>query len=306
MKAEPWRQRFTDFLRTRGFAERSIESYGRSTQAFLQFLEQRGLGQMANLTRTLIEEYRLSLFSQKTRQGKPLSLKSQALHLTAVRRFVRFLFRHDYLLVDVAQDLEMPRVPRTLPRNLLSERQTIGLLEAPDVSTVLGLRDRAILELLYATGLRNQECAALLLEHLEEPNQCLRVVKGKGGKTRVVPLGDEAELWVQEYLQKARPKLLRRPGEQHVFLSSRGKPIGRGTMAALVSRWAKKAGLPHATPHVIRHCVATHMLKRGANLRHLQAFLGHSCVSTTERYTQVEVSDLSKVVRRCHPRERFS
>ncbi len=306
MICEPWRQRFADFLITRGFATRSIEAYGRSVQGFLDFLNQRGLTQMANLTRTLLEEYRLQLFSQKTRQGAPLSLKTQALHLTAVRRFVKYLYRHDYLLVDVGQDLEMPRVPRTLPRNLLSERQTIGLLESPDVSTVLGLRDRAILELLYATGLRNQECAALLLEHLEEPNQCLRVVKGKGGKDRVVPLGDEAEIWVQEYLQKARPKLLRRAGERHVFLSSRGKPIGRGAMTALVSRWAQKAGLPHATPHLLRHCVATHMLKRGANLRHLQAFLGHTCISTTERYTQVEVSDLSKVVRRCHPRERFS
>lgn len=304
MNPELWRQRFADYLTTRGFAARSIESYGRSVLAFMLFLEHRGLSQIASLTRTLIEEYRLHLFSQKTPSGKPISLKTQSLHLTAVRRFVRFLYRQDYLLVDVAQGLEMPRLPRALPRNLLNERQTIELLESPDVSSALGLRDRAILEVLYATGLRNQECARLKLDHLEEPNQCLRVVNGKGGKDRVVPLGDEAEIWVQEYLQKGRPKLLRQPGEQHVFLSSRGKPLDRGALTAVVGRWAKKAGLPHATPHLLRHCVATHMLKRGANLRHLQALLGHACVGTTERYTQVEISDLCKVVRRCHPRER--
>jgi len=304
MKAELWRQRFIEYLITRGFAARSLESYGRSALVFVQFLEQRGLAQIANLTRTLLEEYRLHLFSQKTRQGKPLALKTQAMHLTVVRRFVRFLYRQDYLLVDVSEGLELPRQPRALPRNLLTERQTIELLESPDVTTALGLRDRAILELLYSTGLRNQECAHLLLDHLEEPNQCLRVVNGKGGKDRVVPLGDEAEIWVQEYLQKARPKLLRRPGESHVFLSSRGKPLNRGALTALVGRWAKKAGLPHSTPHLLRHCVATHMLKRGANLRHLQALLGHACIGTTERYTQVEISDLCKVVRRCHPRER--
>lgn len=304
MNAELWRQRFVDYLTTRGFAARSLESYGRSAVLFVRFLEQRGLAQMANLTRTLIEEFRLQLFSQKTRQGKPLSLKTQAMHLTVVRRFVRFLYRQDYLLVDVSQGLELPRQPRALPRNLLTERQTIELLEAPDVSKALGLRDRAILELLYSTGLRNQECAHLLLEHLEEPNQCVRVVNGKGGKDRIVPLGDEAEVWVQEYLQKARPQLLRRAGEQHVFLTWRGNPLNRGALTRVVSKWAQSSGLPHATPHVLRHCVATHMLKRGANLRHLQAFLGHACVSTTERYTQVEISDLCKVVRRCHPRER--
>lgn len=304
MNAKLWCQRFAEALTARGFAERSIDSYCRYARFFIEFLEQRGLKQMANLTRTLLEEYRLHLFSQSSRRGGLISLKTQALHLTAVRRFVRFLYRQDYLLVDVSQGLEMPRVPRSLPRNLLNERQMISLLEAPDVATVLGLRDRAILEILYATGLRNQECAHLLMEHLEEPNQCLRVVRGKGGKDRVVPLGDEADIWVQEYLQTGRPKLLRQPGEQHVFLSSRGRPIARGDLTKVVSRWARKAGLPHATPHMVRHCVATHMLKRGANLRHLQALLGHACISTTERYTQVEISDLCKVVHRFHPRER--
>jgi integrase/recombinase XerD len=304
MNPELWKQRFGDYLASRGFAVRSVESYTRSLVKFLAFAEQRGLTNLASLTRTLLEEYRLHLFYRKTPAGKGITLKTQSMELTAVRRFVRYLFSQDYLLVDVARDLEMPRQPRSLPRNLLSERQTIELLEAPDVSQVLGLRDRAILEVLYSTGVRNQECARLLLEHLAEPNQCLRVVKGKGGKDRVIPLGDEAELWLQEYLLNARPQLLRQAQNQHVFLSSKGRPLDRGAMTAVVSRWARKVGLPHSTPHLLRHCVATHMLKRGANLRYLQALLGHECVTSTERYTQVEISDLRKVVKRCHPRER--
>ena len=161
------------------------------------------------------------------------------------------------------------------------------------------------MEALYATGVRNSELGSLKLDDLDWANHCLRVENGKGGKWRVVPLGEEAEIWITEYLQKVRPQQLQDPEEKAVFLTNRGRPFKRESLTDVVHRWSKTVGLEkRVTPHVLRHCCATHMLKRGAGLRYLQAMLGHSSSDTTERYTRVEVSDLRRVVMRCHPRER--
>jgi integrase/recombinase XerD len=196
-------------------------------------------------------------------------------------------------------------VPDQIPRTILSERETLRLLEAPPVDSELGVRDRAILEVLYGTGLRNTELCQLNLDELDFARHLLRVSHGKGDKPRLVPLGEEAEIWLQEYLLKVRPRLLRNANDHQVFLGSRGCPLTRARLATLVSRWARRAGLQkHTTPHTLRHSCATHMLAHGADLRYIQAMLGHSSPETTQRYTRVEISDLRKVILRCHPRER--
>jgi integrase/recombinase XerD len=301
-----WQSRFDEYLRARNFSVRSVEGYLGELKPFLAFLDELGLQSLAGLTRSHLEEYRLKLFYRKAR-GKSLSARTQSQKLSCIRQFVRFLAAYDYLLIDVSAGLEMPRVPNSLPRVILSEPETVRLMEAPDVTTALGIRDRAILEVLYATGLRNSEMGQMVLDQIDWENHCIRVWAGKGAKDRVIPLGEEAEIWLSEYLQRSRPVYLRNPEQKVCFLNTLGKPFTRESLAQVVSRWAKKIGLEKpVTPHTLRHCCASHMLKRGAGLRHIQTMLGHSSPDSTQIYTRVEVSDLRKVILRCHPRERPS
>lgn len=303
MDARLWCDRFEQYLRLRNYSQRTVQAYCGEVRALLPFLQERGVRSLADLSASHLEEYRLHLYYLR-RKGKPLTLTTQCCRLGAVRHFVRFLVRQDYLLSDVAAHLDLPRRARTLPRDLLSERETLQLLETPACDTPLAIRDRAMLEALYATGLRNSELIGLQLEEWDAEHHCFRLRHGKGGKPRVVPLGEEAEHWLKDYLQEVRPALLRDPAQRTLFLNRVGNALTREILAKIVARWGRQAGLSKGvTPHLLRHCCATHMLKRGADLRHLQVLLGHASVNTTERYTQLEVSDLRKVVQRCHPRE---
>ena len=303
MEVMLWQNRFREYLQMRNLAASTVLAYTREVRPFLELMTTCGLASVAGLTRTHLEEYRTELFYQEYR-GRRLTLKTQSARLNAVRCFVRFLVRQEYLLVDVAAGLDLPKVPRSLPRTVLSEPEALRLLERPELGTTLGLRDRAILEILYGTAIRNAELRLLTLGQLDWARKLLQI-HGKGDKMRLVPLGEEAEIWLEEYLAKARPLLARAGSPPLVFLSSRGKKLTSACLSARVLCWARQSGLTkHVTPHCLRHSCATHMLRRGANLRYLQELLGHSQAQTTELYTRVELSDLRKVLLRCHPRER--
>lgn len=306
MAEDTWEERFAEWMRTRHWSEDTVTLYGTGLRQFLAYLAGLGIGQMTGLTRELVEGFRTHLFYQRHQgTGQPLSVATQAARLGAVKAFLRFLAQAGYLVVDLGATLELPRVPRPLP-TVLSEDQVLRLVEAPDLDTPTGVRDRAILELLYGTGLRNGELGKLRLPELDWERSLVVVREGKGKKSRVVPVGDEALAWLEEYLLRVRPQWVSSPREEHVFLTRRGQPMARGTVVTLVTRWAKTAGLPGVTPHTLRHSCATHMLARGAGLRYLQTLLGHSSSITTEHYTRVELTDLRKVLARCHPRERRS
>lgn len=299
-----WRTRFREHLETLGWSPRTIDTYAGELRPLFEFLDSAGLDSLAGLTRDLVEEYRTRLFYAKAR-GRNLALSTQRVRLQAVKRFVRFLAADRYLLLDVAAVVELPRAPRTLPRVILTEDEVALLMDAPDVSEPLGVRDRTLLEVLYGTGLRNAECSALALDAVDFERRVLHVVQGKGNKARVVPLGDEAVAWLEEYLARVRPLLAPTVQAERVFLSCRGRALHRTDLSQIVARLARQAGLTkHVTPHVLRHSCATHMLRRGASLRHLQVLLGHASTETTQRYTRVELSDLRRVIRRYHPRER--
>ncbi len=304
LSPSPWRERFLDWMRLQGWSVRTTEEYARELPRLFSFLQKRGLERLSEVTRDTIADYRLHLFYLQHR-GRPLAPGTQCRCLNAVKAFFRFLRRENYLLVDPAAEVEAPRVRRSLPE-VPSEKEVLAILEAPDVKTPLGLRDRAILELLYGTGIRNSELRALRLDELESERRLLQIRHGKGGKQRVVPLGQEAAYWLEEYLRQGRPRFGPRPLEARVFLTKSGQGLSqRHVLGEVVRRAAKRAGVTRrVTPHSLRHAVATHMLRRGAGLRHLQEFLGHASAGTTQLYTRIEVSDLRRVHRRCHPRER--
>lgn len=272
---------------------------------FLEFLEEAGVDEPSELAPELLTSFRTALFYRTTRFGTPPSARFQASVVTTVRAFLAYLLREGYLLSDLASSLPAPRIPKRLPPGGLSRAEAERLLEAPDPKTLLGARDRAILETLYATGLRASELLHLKLSDFEGSSDAplLRVVRGKGGKDRLVPLGSAAHRACSVYLERARPRFPRAAHSPVLFLSWRGKPLDDDALNSLIARHAKTAKLSrHITAHSLRHTCATLMLKAGCDIRYIQALLGHASLATTQLYTKVDISDLARAHARFHPR----
>ena len=301
-----WQARFRDYLQVvRQFSPSTVMAYTSELKPFFDFLKARpGWGGLSGLTREVLDEYRAHLFYLRFRE-RPLTRGTQNVRFGGIKAFASFLFRENYLLLDITEHLEMPKYEKSLPRVILSEPETIRLLEAPDCGTLKGIRDRAAMEVFYGTAIRNSELRKLKLEHVDFERKVLLIDLGKGSKSRVVPLGEEAEIWLGEYLYKVRPQLVRDPSQRYVFLSiRRGRMLARAYLAELIRLYAQRINLGKTvTPHILRHSCATHMLRRGAGLRQLQVLLGHDSLDTTSVYTRVEVGDLAKVLARYHPRE---
>jgi integrase/recombinase XerD len=283
-------------------AARTVTSYLADLRAFLAWLDGRGVALVDVRTQDLLA-YQTDLYAARKKDGKPYSSSVQTNRLSAMKSFFRFLYRRSYMLHDPAAAVEYPRAEVRLPRGILTRQEARKLVEAPDRKTLAGLRDRAILETLYATGIRVTELRHLTLQDVDTEERILRVVSGKGGKDRNVPLTRAAASAVETYVLAARPKLRGARRSALLFLAPRGGAMHVATVNDVVHRWAKASRIKRPiTCHTFRHSVATHLLKGGADIRHIQALLGHASLQATERYTRVEVSDLMEVIRRAHPR----
>ena len=299
-----WMERFGEHLELLNRSTRTIEGYLIEIRLFFGFLAERGIEDIACIRREDVTAYRIFLHSARKRNREPLKIQTQNCKLSAIFVFLKFLYQERFLLANPAEDMRLPKVPDTLPAELPDEEQVFKLLAAPDTSSPQGMRDRAILELLYSSALRNFELRALRVGDLDLHRLEVRIRFGKGQKERIVPLGEPAAIWLEAYLAKGRGLLLCDKSDDALFLNQWGRPLKGEVLATLVKKYGERAKLPmKVTPHVLRHCCATHMLARKASLRHLQRLLGHASSSTTERYTRVEVSDLREVFLRCHPRE---
>jgi integrase/recombinase XerD len=221
--------------------------------------------------------------------------------LSATRRFYQYLLREGEIEVDPSARIESPKIVRGLP-GTLTESDVEELLAAPDCETSLGLRDRTMLEVLYACGLRVTELTELSLDRLNMRNGCIRIT-GKGGKDRLVPLGEHAQEWVDRHLRSARAEILGPRQSHYVFVTRRGTCMTRQAFWQIIKRYAASAGIrKHLSPHTLRHAFATHLLNHGADLRVVQMLLGHSDLSTTQVYTHVAQERLKALHERCHPR----
>lgn len=299
--------RFLERMRVEGFSPRTIGSYRSHLGFFLAYLDREtDVEDVTAITPEVLHGYQTWLYGYTDEEGRGLAISTQAARLSVVRAFFRWLVKTDVLLYDPAGSLELPKRKGILPRSVLTRKEVERMLAAADVTTTLGLRDRAMLEVLYSTGIRNAELRALTVYDLDLDRGLVRINEGKNAKDRVVPLGEVACRWLREYLDEARPKLLARDaGAQAVFLSKNGRPLLPLGVIDRIRRLAKAAGIERpVTPHSMRHTFATHMLRGRADIRHIQAMLGHASVATTQIYTRVEVTDLKAVHRRCHPREK--
>ncbi len=239
--------------------------------------------------------------SSASSPGRRFSAGSQARLLSALRRYYRFLLRDGVRGDDPTARLHSPKLPRALPK-YLEMRQVEQLLDAPDLGTALGLRDRAMLEVMYASGLRVSELVGLRHHQVQVERGLVQVV-GKGGKERVVPMGEPACDWIREYLRRARPELADRHRSDDLFITARGAAMTRHNFWQIIKRYARVAGITSAlSPHTLRHAFATHLLEHGADLRVVQTLLGHSDLSTTQIYTHVTRARLRDLHAKHHPR----
>lgn len=300
-KAADWTRLLRQFLEYLvsecGLAENTIEAYRRDLREFIEVLDDRRVSGTAQISPLVVREYLVRLNERR------LALSSIARHLVAVKMFLRYLFTVGLMKEDVAALLETPKKWRTLPHTLRPQ-QVEALLAAPQPEDPFYARDHAILELLYATGLRVSELAGLRVQDVNLNIGYLRCF-GKGGRERVVPVGSFAIDAVREYLRGLRPSLAEAAGPvDGLFLSRTGLPMDRTNIWRLVSKYAVAAGIPNPTgPHTLRHCFATHLLEGGADLRVVQELLGHVDVATTQVYLHVDPSRLKGIHQRCHPRQ---
>lgn len=278
----------------KGLSDNSITSYRHDLCQYAHWLNARG-EHLLRAGRATLQQYLNWRLQQQRRSSSTSRL------LSCLRGFYRYQLREARIAEDPTLNLDNPRMGRALPHTL-TEQDVEFLLAAPDVSEPLGLRDRAMLELLYATGLRVSELIALQLEQINHRLGVIRVV-GKGDKERLVPVGDEALHWVERYRREARPLLSDNPRQEALFLSRRGQAMTRQTFWYRVRRYAVESGIDKPlSPHVLRHAFATHLLNHGADLRVVQLLLGHSDLSTTQIYTHVANHRLQQLHQTHHPR----
>ena len=291
----PELEAFLHYIRVeKGLAANSICSYRYDLLDFADFLRRKGRT-FLTATREDIRGYLEVLF----RRG--VSARSVARHLFAMRNLYRFLTQEHTITCNPTAEVKAPRLGRDLP-HYLSTEEVEKLLAAPDTSTAAGLRDKAMLELLYATGMRVSELVSLQCDDLDWNLGLIRC-RGKGGKERLIPVGKVALKATESYLRDGRGSFLRKPQASHLFLNQRGGALSRVGFWKILRRYGRQAGvLIGLTPHVIRHSFATHLLERGADLRSVQLMLGHSDISTTQIYTHVLKERLKQIYHEHHPR----
>lgn len=295
MNLHGWVDAYLDHLRVeRALSPRTLEAYARDLAKLCALSETHGIDSPTNLDPSLLSSYMVEL----GRQG--IGARSACRHLSAVRGFMKFLLRERVIVADPASLVERPKTTRKLPR-VLSVNEIRSILDAPEETTFRGLRDRAMLHVMYAAGLRVSEVVGLRMSDIDR-KQGLVMALGKGGKRRIVPLGEMALDAIDAYLKEraAHPKAA---STQALFLSPRGKPLTRQGVWKLLGVYARGVGISKpSSPHKFRHSFATHLLEGGADLRSVQALLGHANIVTTEIYTHLTDDHLRTVYRKTHPR----
>jgi len=286
---------FLNALRVeKGLSRNTLEAYRRDIEKFAAFLGTRNI-RLRDVQRTEIVDFLATLYK------RGLDSRSVARHLVTIRNFFRFALMEGYIQDDPAASVESPRFRQSLP-DFLSVEEVDSLLGQPDCNSIVGLRDRAMIELLYSCGLRVSELCSLRVSDLQMEQGCLRCI-GKGDKERLVPVGRNALKAVGEYLRKSRPELMGQHLTPFLFLNSRGGRVNRVGFWKTLGDYGRKAGLrKDLSPHMLRHSFATHLLDRGADLRSVQIMLGHSDISTTQIYTHVVEERLKQIYKQHHPR----
>ncbi|UJP41770.1 site-specific tyrosine recombinase XerC [Cellulomonas palmilytica] len=287
---------FCTDLAARGYSPATIRARRQALATLAAWLADRGVTRPVEVTRPMLVRYQRHLFHYRKTNGQPLSFRSQNARLLPVRAFFRWAVKNDHLASNPAADLELPKVEHRLPKPALTVGEAEQVLAIPDTTTTAGLRDRAILETFYGTGIRRAELAHLNLRDLDVERRTLTVRQGKGRKDRMIPIGPRALGWIDRYLTAARPRLASADDDGTLFLTVDGTPFSLDRLTQLVRDHVTASGVgKQGACHLFRHTLATLMLEGGADIRYIQAMLGHAELSTTQIYTQVSIRALQAV-----------
>lgn len=290
-----------EWMKVTGYSLDTIRARRIAIRRFISWADERGIDDPREITKPMLERYQRHLFYYRKEDGTPLTLGTQLGCLAPLKTWFKWLSREHHILANPAADIDLPRQPKRLPRSVPSVQEVEAILAEAEPTTPQGLRDRALLETLYATGLRRMEIVGVSIYDADLARGLLWVRHGKGGRDRVVPLGERAGAWLGKYLTEARPELTAVDTEA-LFLTDYGEPVSPEYVATKVKRYMQFAGVdkPGST-HLLRHACATHMLEGGADIRFIQEMLGHANLQTTEIYTHVSIDKLIAVHKATHP-----
>ncbi len=287
---------FLNFLTVeKGLSRNTIEAYSRDIIKYLSFLTDEGISPLNAASSHIVS------FLSKLKENS-ISVRSYTRNLVAVRMFYRFLLKNSKISILPTANIDMPKLAKGLP-GVLSLEEVEAILNSPTTEKHRGLRDKAMLETLYATGMRVSELVSVKLNDLNLQTGYI-IAYGKGSKERIVPIGEIAITYIKRYIDSSRPVFLKNRKSEHLFITSRGRKLTRQGFWAVIKRYSLSAGIPRdrVKPHAIRHSFATHLLERGADLRAIQTMLGHADISTTQIYTRVRTGMLKAIHKKSHPR----
>ena len=290
-----------EWMQVSGYSKDTVRGRRVAIRRFIAWCEERALREPKDITKAILERYQRHLYYHRKSDGRPMTLGSQLGCLAPLKTFFKWLTKENHIPYNPASELSLPRAPKHLPRVILSVQEVEAILREAEPKSAPGLRDRAMLETLYSTGLRRMELPNLALYDVDLTRRLVMVREGKGRHDRVIPIGARAAAWVEKYLLEARPQLLIADREA-LFLSDYGEPITPEYLADRVRRYMQFAGIdkPGAC-HLFRHACATHMLENGADTRFIQALLGHASLGTTQIYTHVSIEKLREIHDATHP-----
>lgn len=298
----PYLLKHNEAMKVRGYSPETLIRRESDIRRFIAWCDERSLNHPNQITKPTLESYQRHLhYYRQERNDQPLSASSQNRYLSNVKQFFKWLAQQNYLLYNPASELVIIKPTPSLP-TVLSTNEIERLMDQPDTQTATGIRDRAILELFYSTGVRRAELCRLKLEEIALVRKTLYVRKGKGNKDRLIPIGERAVHWLVRYLNEVRDQLLIDPHESHLFINDYGTPFRDNKLGDKVKRFMKNAGIDvPGSCHLLRHAMATHMLENGADVRFIQAMLGHADLNSTQIYTHVSIRKLQAVHAETHP-----
>ena len=294
--------KFLEWMRVTNYSERTVENRHLYLSYFILWAEDRGITRPSEVTKPVLERYQRSLYQHRKKDGQPLSFRSQHSRLVPIRAWFKWLARNNHILFNPASELELPRLERRLPKHVLTIREAELVIAVPKVAEPLGLRDRAILETLYSTGIRRMEVIGLKLYDMDVDRGTVMIRQGKGKKDRMVPIGERALAWIDCYITEVRPRLVADPNDTTLFLTHLGEAFTANRLTQMVRDYVDAADIgKRGACHLFRHTMATLMLENGADVRFIQAMLGHAKLETTQIYTQVSIRKLKEIHTATHP-----
>ncbi|NKC13277.1 MAG: site-specific tyrosine recombinase XerC [Gammaproteobacteria bacterium] len=294
--------RYLDWLQINNYSKATIKGREHYPGVFIVWCDERSLKRPNEIIKPILERYQRHLYLHRKKDGEPLSFRNQHSHLVPVRAWFKWLTRQNHILYNPASELDLPRLEKRLPKHVLTQAEAETVLNQTDTNDALGIRDRAMLETLYSTGMRRMELIGLKLYDIDVDRGTVMIRQGKGKKDRMIPIGDRALAWIDKYLAEVRPELVAGIDDGVLYLTNLSEPFTPNRLTQLVRNYVQSAGIGKTgARHLFRHTMATLMLEHGADIHFIQEMLGHADVSTTQIYTQVSIRQLQEIHTATHP-----